>query len=368
MNLLSLLGRAKRIVLGQKIEVKSRSAPATVATSLSSIDLIGRILGSDNSVVAVDVGGANNLQPHWWRLVGNAKFIVYEPHDQSYRELLERQAADPVYRDFRYMNEALSESGGQRILYQTNVPTGSSLSPPKKGGMGDYCRNTYFWPLTEKLIQTSTLTDSLDREMIGYIDVIKLDTQGTELEILRGLNRERLSRTLLIEAECSVLDIYEGGERVLEDMLHFMRENDFALFDLRTNRFLGNSVRLDPEVLKQRLGSELELPPIAHRLAEVDAVFARDPKFLIANGADAGLLRRFVAILVTYNLFAEAVFTVIAGRDSGTFRDSEAEELLQWISNLKMLAGSGLETVIDQIRAAGGLTWAQYMWVPHPSA
>jgi FkbM family methyltransferase len=370
MNLLTLLRRAKRFALGGKADVPSRSeqGSATVVPPLDPIELLGRVLGSDNPLVAVDIGGANDLQPHWWRLVGVAKFIVYEPHGGSYRELLERQTANPIYRDFRYINEALSESGGQRILYQTNVPTGSSLIPPKKGGMGDHSRSTYFWPLTEKLIQTSTLADSLDRETIGFVDMIKLDTQGTELEILRGLDRQRLSRTLLVEAECSILDVYEGGERALEDMLRFMREHDLVLFDLRTNRFLGNSVRLDPDELKRTLGSDMELPPIAHRLAEVDAVFARDPKSLIASGADASLLRRFVAILITYNFFPEAVFTVIAGRDGGTFGDADAEELLRLIGDLKTLAGNGLGTVGDQVRAAGGLTWAQYMWVPYPSA
>jgi FkbM family methyltransferase len=353
-------------MLDRKVDVTSPPEPVT--GPLGSVELLGKILGPHNSLVAIDVGGANNLQPHWWRLVGSAKFIVYEPHEESYLELLERQVGDPVYRDFRYLNEALSESGGQRILYQTNVPTGSSLLPPKKGGMGDHRRNEYFWPVTEKPIQTSTLAESLDREMIESVDAIKLDTQGTELDILRGLNSERLARTLLIETECSVLDVYEGGERVLEDMLHFMREHDFVLFDLRTNRFPGNSVRLDPEVLKQTLGSELELPPLAHRLAEVDAVFARDPKSLIGNGADGNLLRRFIALMLTYNFFAEAVFTVVAGRDSGTFRNADAEELLRWIGELKVLAASGLGTVSDHIRAAGGLTWAQYMWVPYPSA
>jgi FkbM family methyltransferase len=366
MHLLSVIKRVVKKVRAP--EHGSADLPPLVAKPDDFNSLMKRILGEENPIVAMDVGGANDLQPHWHRLIGNAEFVVYEPHDAAYEELIGRQSENSTYRDFRYINEALSGTGGRRTMYQTNVPSGSSLITPKKGGMGDHPYNTYFWPLTIKEIETTTLLDSLDREKIARVDMIKLDTQGTELEILTGLDRQRLSGTLLIETECSVLDIYEGGERALEDMLGFMRENGFTLFDLRTNRFIGNAVRLDSEIVKRRLGNDLDLPPNAHRLAEVDAVFARDPKSLIADGAGAGTLRRLIAAFVTYNFFHEAIFTVVSARDHGVFNLKESEELLASIGNLKSLAARGLEAFTDQIRRADGFTWAQYMWVPYPSA
>jgi hypothetical protein len=151
-------------------------------------------------------------------------------------------------------------------------------------------------------------------------------------------------------------------------MMRFMREKGFVLFDLRTNRFIGNSIRLAPGVLRSALGDDLELPPSAHRLAEVDAIFARDPRALVESGADPGLLRRLIAVFVTYNFFGEAVFTIIAARDRGLFNAAEADTLLLSIRNLKTIAGRGLDAVANQIRNAGGLTWAQYMWQPYPSA
>jgi hypothetical protein len=71
---------------------------------------------------------------------------------------------------------------------------------------------------------------------------------------------------------------------------------------------------------------------------------------------------------VTYNFFGEAVFTIIAARDRGLFNAAEADTLLLSIRNLKTIAGRGLDAVANQIRNAGGLTWAQYMWQPYPSA
>ena len=125
--------------------------------------LLKEMLGGE-SLIAIDVGGANDLQPHWARLVGVAQFVIYEPHEQSYRALIARQDENQSYRAFRYLNEALSGTGGQRNLYQTNVPTGSSLIPPKKGGFGDHARNTYFWPLTVRSIPTLTMANHKSRK------------------------------------------------------------------------------------------------------------------------------------------------------------------------------------------------------------
>jgi hypothetical protein len=88
----------------------------------------------------------------------------------------------------------------------------------------------------------------------------------------------------------------------------------------------------------------------------------------VESGADPGLLRRLIAVFVTYNFFGEAVFTTIAAHDRGLFNAAEAETLLISIRNLKAIAGRGLDAVANQIRNAGGLTWAQYMWQPYPSA
>jgi hypothetical protein len=72
-------------------------------------------------------------------------------------------------------------------------------------------------------------------------------------------------------------------------------------------------------------------------------------------------------VFVTYNFFGEAVFTTIAARDGGLFDAAEADRLLLSIRNLKTIAARGLDAVGDQIRDAGGLTWAQYMWQRYPS-
>jgi FkbM family methyltransferase len=329
--------------------------------------MFAAILGRANSLVAVDIGGAVDLQPHWRKLREAARFVVYEPHSESYQALVDRQAADTGYQGFLYLNEALSGRGGPRTLYQTNVPTGSSLLPPKKGGFGDHPYTTYFNPVTTKTIETTTLARSLDREGIERIDMIKLDTQGTELEILTGLDTGRFADVLVVESEVALIDIYDGPETGFEDMLRFMRERGFSLFDLRTNRFPGNAVRLKPGEIEAVLGKELTLPPYAHRLAEVDAVFIRDPRNLLASGADAAKMRRLIALLLAYHFIPEAVYSVTEARERQVLTAAEAADIIAAIRRISALLGRDTEAVAEAVRRNGGMTWAQYMWVPYPS-
>jgi len=326
------------------------------------------VVGDDNPIAAVDVGGANNLQPHWHKMVGISRFIVYEPHEASFLELIERQKADPRYNNFKYLNEALSGSGGPRTLYKTNAPTGSSLYPPKPGSLGDYPTNSYFYPISKVQIDTKSLQQSLDGIDLKHVDIIKLDTQGSELEILRGLDDDRLKEVLAIECEIGIVGSYDTKNSEFKDYLEFMEARGFVLFDLRVNRFLGNAVRVDADCIARVLGTKLHLPPIAHRINEVDAVFFRDPRILLASNPSPEKVRRLIALLLTYNFLPEAVFTVQTAKDKAIFDQNQAEGMFGAIGDLREVFGRDARDTAEMIERNEGEIWAQYMWVPYPSS
>lgn len=359
---------AARYYTANPVHLFRRLAGGRLPVGGWAAESLAGLLGPENSLICVDVGGAGDLQPHWRRMLGNARFLVYEPHLESYQALVTRQATDTQYADFRYINTALSEVGGPRSLFKTNVPTGSSLMRPKAGGASDYERNQYIHPYEELTVQTQSLKSSLDELRVSRVDMIKLDTQGSEIEILRGLDEERLGNVLLVEAELSVLDHYEGGERNLEDGLALMRRKGFSLFDLRTARFVGNALRFPPEAVHHVIGRELELPPNANRLNEVDAIFVRDPRILIEEGVDTSTLRRLIGALLVYNFFPEATYAALEGRRRTIFRASEADDILGGIKLLHAQAKIEAMDAIAAVRTADGMVWGQYMWVPYPSS
>ncbi len=326
------------------------------------------ILGPDLQLTLADVGGAGNLQPHWHRFCDVADIIVYEPHPGSYQTLMERQASDSYYARFKYRNEALSGTGGERTLYMTNVPTGSSLLPLRKGSIADYPGNEYFHPVTEQKITTTTLAASLADAAVPVVHGIKLDTQGTEFEILEGLGPERLKDLLFVEMEISVAHVYEGSTTSLERVIPWMRELGLELMDLRTNRGMANASRLGKEKLQQLFGPHLASPAIGRRLVEVDAIFIQDPRRLLDEGTDRATLLRLMAVLCAYGLFPEAVFAANYAVEKQVLSAEEAtsmERLIQTLADEVRLEVAAFES---ELQKRNFQNWAQYMWVPYPSA
>lgn len=74
----------------------------------------------------------------------------------------------------------------------------------------------------------------LDSVVAGTIfnrpDLIKIDTQGYELEILKG-GQQTLASAEFVLLEVSLLDIYVNGPLV-SDVIDFMAKRDFVLYDI----------------------------------------------------------------------------------------------------------------------------------------
>ena len=79
-------------------------------------------------------------------------------------------------------------------------------------------------------IPVTTMEQWAKEHRVERLDFIKLDTQGAELEILRGAG-PLLDRCLGIEAEVMFMPLYEG-QPVFADVDGFLRSRGFSLWRL----------------------------------------------------------------------------------------------------------------------------------------
>ena len=82
------------------------------------------------------------------------------------------------------------------------------------------------------LVKVQLISNTLDN-IIGnetHIDLLKLDTQGSELKILKG-SLSLISRTKYILIECSVYEYNKGG-CLIGEIFDFMNCNGFKLCDV----------------------------------------------------------------------------------------------------------------------------------------
>jgi hypothetical protein len=90
-----------------------------------------------------------------------------------------------------------------------------------------------------------TTLDSLSDELIRSDDrvAVKLDVQGYEAEVIKGADRT-LTRTKLVEAELSLVPLYEGQSTICE-IVELLQANGFDLVLLERNfREMGTGFTL----------------------------------------------------------------------------------------------------------------------------
>lgn len=97
---------------------------------------------------------------------------------------------------------------------------------------------------SDNLIEKKLISNTLDNILpdIEKVDLLKLDTQGSELNILKGA-KNIVQKTKYILIECSVYE-YNNGGCLIGDVFHFMNENSFKLEDIIDINYL-NEVTLN---------------------------------------------------------------------------------------------------------------------------
>ena len=78
-----------------------------------------------------------------------------------------------------------------------------------------------------KNVECDTISSSLSSLKISYLDYLKIDTQGAELEILKGLGDYR---PLLIKCEVQIFPMYKGVPSWTE-LVNFLEKLNYIVCD-----------------------------------------------------------------------------------------------------------------------------------------
>ena len=182
-------------------------------------------------IVCVD-GGARGARRH--RLLKHfpdMRLIGFEP-DARECEALNRDARD----GFRVIPVALARGSGVRTLHVTRNPACSSMLPPNMNLLGGLLElGPGFETATTVDVDTASLDTLLPSHDVGYVDFLKLDTQGTELEILEGSEHYLRTSILAVQVEVEFAEMYVG-QPLFSDVDRFLRDLGFCLFDLTRYR------------------------------------------------------------------------------------------------------------------------------------
>ena len=187
-------------------------------------DLIARILGL-HSITVVDVGARFGAETAWWRLHPLAKLVGFEPAMDECERL---RSSVGEGRQEQYIPIGLGKMAGVSRLFRTVEPGCSSIYRSRADLIERYPILSCMKVVAEEEIEVTTLDAWADATGTTDIRFIKLDTQGSELDILQGAERV-LADCVGVEVEVEFSPMY-AGMPVFADVDRYLRAQGFCLW------------------------------------------------------------------------------------------------------------------------------------------
>ena len=203
-----------------------------IKKKLDTDKLYTLILNILPKVICVDIGAS--YFPHSkWQIFLDSKRTTWIASDPNSENLSYIKNFDAKCK-FKIVKEALDKKPGTKNIYITNIDSGSSLKKVKiPETMKSRIDNNYFYPLKIKKIKTTTLNKVLKIYKENSI-FIKLDTQGSELDILSNVQNLMKKNIILgIETESSLLaqTCYVGASKFYK-IQNFLEKNGYELIKI----------------------------------------------------------------------------------------------------------------------------------------
>lgn len=191
------------------------------------IDSKNRPVDADEQVM-IDVGAAfGSVALYFSERYNNLKIYCVEANPEVLPRLKE---AISDRKNIELKNMALGSVPGESYLHVTANQLSSSLNELNSTEVSHLPEDHQSWleEVKRVKVQVSTLDAEFKNE--SQVLLLKLDTQGTELDILKG-GVELLKRTRFVLTELNNHQLYKGACQYYE-VDEFLRDNSFRLVDV----------------------------------------------------------------------------------------------------------------------------------------
>ena len=149
-----------------------------------------------------------------YNLLHNANFFLFEGNPEYEQNLKETSLP--------YLITVLSNPGRGEVEFFNGTNTGDSY----------YKETTSIYDQMGSIrVPTRTLDDIIDHYNLPIPQFIKLDTQGAELDILRGAQKHIMGKTELLLTEMPIVE-YNKGAPKFSEYIDYMRSFDYTPIDV----------------------------------------------------------------------------------------------------------------------------------------
>ena len=126
-------------------------------------------------------------------------------------------------------DKGLAKTAGAHTLYVTRIPEASSLYRPNAPLIKRWRQDGTFDVVSEVRIDCVTLEQMLAQAGISHVDLIKMDTQGSELDILLG-GGDYIGKISIIKCELEFVELYEC-QPMFDDVVRELSQRGFRFIN-----------------------------------------------------------------------------------------------------------------------------------------
>ena len=220
-------------------------------------------------ITALDLGADGGLSKNWLDYIDLMKVFAFEPNKEEFNRLKKES-----HKNITWVNQAASYKTGNSKIYIPKRTTGASLLEPNMNVHDRFGDSNYWGKIQKKNIFCISLKDYLKNQKINKIDLIKLDTQGSELSILKGMGNSYLSSLLAIEVEVEFVEFYKN-QPLFFDINKYLTSKGFELIDLRTARSFYSKDNKANFFVNKYLNSNGNSPLLGSHLVSGDAFYVK---------------------------------------------------------------------------------------------
>jgi FkbM family methyltransferase len=214
----------------------------------------------------VDVGSRHGVHPMFAEIAPLVDAVGFEPDGDECRRLNGDRAATPPYRSLTFLPFGLGNEDGHRSLHLCRSPGTSSLLAPNRAFLDRFPEPGRFE--VERVVSVPVraldgLASDPTLRLPARIDFVKVDTQGSELGVLRGAPKTLAEHVVAVEVEVEFAPLYRSAVP-FRDIDAYLSECGFVLFKLRRHEWVRGTFAARPE-------------RSAGQLVFGDALYLRDP-------------------------------------------------------------------------------------------
>ena len=183
---------------------------------------------SSRNYIFGDVGARWGLEEPWTSFRSFIDVVAFEPDQDEYERLIKGTMDRDIVLPY-----ALSNEEKKLNLNLTKNRGCSSLYEPNYSFLKRFPDVDRFTVEKKEIIKTTTLDTLYEKKIIKNLDFIKIDTQGSELDILRGGVKILNEKILGVQIEVEFKPLYTS-QPLFAEVDRFIRDHlGLVLFDIK---------------------------------------------------------------------------------------------------------------------------------------